>query len=52
MPIYWRRWNSLPPGASSGAFVLVDDAVTHEVRNHVVIVLMHGAANPEFLGAL
>ena len=41
-----------PTGASSGAFVLIDDAVTHEVRNHVVIVLMNGAANPEFLGAL
>src|SRR6187399_760325 len=41
-----------PAGASSGAFVLIDDAVTHEVRNHVVIVLALGAANPELLGAL
>ena len=41
-----------PPGASARAFVLVDDAVTHEVRNHVVIVLARGAANPEVLGAL
>lgn len=41
-----------PAGTSAGTFVLVDDAVTHEVRNHVVIVLACGAANPEFLGAL
>jgi hypothetical protein len=41
-----------PAGASARAFVLVDDAVTHEVRNHVVIVLARGAANPELLGAL
>jgi hypothetical protein len=41
-----------PAGSSPGAFVLVDDAVTHEVRNHVVIVLALGAANPELLGAL
>lgn len=41
-----------PPGASARAFVLVDDAVTHEVRNHVVIVLARGTANPEVLGAL
>jgi hypothetical protein len=41
-----------PPGASAHAFVLIDDAVTHEVRNHVVLVLARGAANPEILGAL
>lgn len=41
-----------PAGASSGEFVLIDDAVTHEVRNHVVIVLALGAANPQLLGAL
>ena len=41
-----------PPGASARAFVLVDDAVTHEVRNHVVLVLAHGTTNPEILGAL
>jgi hypothetical protein len=41
-----------PPGASPRAFVLVDDAVTHEVRNHVVLVLARGAENPEVLGAL
>ena len=41
-----------PAGASTQAFVLVDDAVTHEVRNHVVIVLARDAAKPELLGAL
>ena len=41
-----------PPGASASEFVLVDDAVTHEVRNHVVLVLATGATNPEVLGAL
>jgi hypothetical protein len=41
-----------PPGASANAFVLVDDAVTHEVRNHVVLVLARGEENPEVLGAL
>ena len=41
-----------PPGASARAFVLVDDAVTHEVRNHVVLVLARGEENPEVLGAL
>jgi hypothetical protein len=41
-----------PAGASARAFVLVYDAVTHEVRNHVVIVLARGAANPALLGAL
>lgn len=41
-----------PPGTSARAFVLVDDAVTHEVRNHVVLVLARGAESPELLGAL
>jgi len=41
-----------PAGASTRAFVLVDDAITHEVRNHVVVVLARGATNPELLGAL
>jgi hypothetical protein len=41
-----------PAGESTRAFVLVDDAITHEVRNHVVVVLAQGAANPELLGAL
>jgi hypothetical protein len=41
-----------PEGASAQAFVLVDDVVTHEVRNHVVMVLARGAVDLEFLGAL
>ena len=41
-----------PPGASVREFVLVDDAVTHEVRNHVVLVLATVDATPEVLGAL
>jgi hypothetical protein len=41
-----------PTGAPSGAFVLIDDAVTHEVRNHVVIVLARGEEKPQLLGAL
>jgi len=41
-----------PAGASPRQFVLINDAVTHEVRNHVVIILAHGPASPEFLGAL
>jgi hypothetical protein len=41
-----------PGGVSAQAFVLVDDVVTHEVRNHVVTVLARGAADLQFLGAL
>jgi hypothetical protein len=41
-----------PPGASVREFVLLDDAVTHEVRNHVVLVLATDTATPEVLGAL
>ena len=40
-----------PAGARVRDFVLVDDAVTHEVRNHVVYVVRRGAA-PDLLGAL
>jgi hypothetical protein len=40
-----------PADAPSQEFVLVDDAVTHEVRNHVVVVTRDGAKNP-VLGAL
>ena len=40
-----------PAGASTREFVLVDDAVTHEVRNHVVVVTRNGAQTP-LLGAL
>lgn len=41
-----------PPGIAARAFVLVDDVITHEVRNHVVLILAHGDTNPEVLGAL
>jgi hypothetical protein len=41
-----------PPGASVREFTLVDDAVTHEVRNHVVLVIATDTAAPEVLGAL
>jgi len=41
-----------PPGASVRELVLLDDAVTHEVRNHVVLVLATDTATPEVLGAL
>lgn len=40
-----------PAGESMRKFVLVDDAVTHEVRNHVVVVTRSGA-QPRVLGAL
>jgi len=41
-----------PAGASAADFVLLDDAVTHEVRNHVVFVSARRAEGAEFLGAL
>jgi hypothetical protein len=48
-----------PPGGSARDFILTNDAITHEVRNHVVVVVgMRDyadaglAAAPEFLGAL
>lgn len=43
----------LPPaGASPRAFVLLDDAVTHEVRNHVIYVVALEHAGPDLLGLL
>jgi len=41
-----------PAGASPAAFVLVDDAVTHEVRNHVVYVVTRRGADSSLVGAL
>jgi hypothetical protein len=41
-----------PAGASPRAFVLLDDAVTHEVRNHVVYVVARHDAGSELLGLL
>jgi hypothetical protein len=41
-----------PAGAATRSFVLIDDAVTHEVRNHVVyVVTRRGDAN-DLVGAL
>jgi hypothetical protein len=41
-----------PAGAAPRSFVLIDDAVTHEVRNHVVyVVTRRGDAN-ELVGTL
>jgi hypothetical protein len=41
-----------PPGATAGRFIFIDDAVTHEVRNHVVMLVANGAGEPRFLGLL
>jgi hypothetical protein len=41
-----------PAGAAAGGFVLVDDAVTHEVRNHVVYVVSQRGAESGLLGAM
>jgi len=43
----------LPPaGVAPREFVLVDDAVTHEVRNHVVYVVARHGERADMLGAL
>jgi hypothetical protein len=43
----------LPPARiSPRAFVLLDDAVTHEVRNHVVYVVARHDAGSDLLGLL
>jgi hypothetical protein len=41
-----------PPGVSPRVFVLLDDAVTHEVRNHVVFVMARREAGSELLGLI
>jgi hypothetical protein len=41
-----------PAGASAREFVLVDDAVTHEVRNHVVYVVARNGTESGLMGAL
>jgi hypothetical protein len=41
-----------PPNATAHDFVLVDDAVTHEVRNHWVYVVARRGAESELVGAL
>ena len=41
-----------PAGAPTKDFVLIDDAITHEVRNHVVFVSARRGQGFELLGAL
>ena len=41
-----------PAGASAREFVIVDDTVTHEVRNHVVFVVARRGELADRLGAL
>jgi hypothetical protein len=41
-----------PAGNITGRFVLSNDAVTHEVRNHVIVVLARTAAATNLLGIL
>ncbi|HTU66626.1 MAG TPA: hypothetical protein VMF52_11795 [Steroidobacteraceae bacterium] len=41
-----------PPGASPREFLLLDDAVTHEVRNHVVYVAARRGEESAVLGVL
>jgi len=43
---------SPPAGETAGEFVLLTDAVTHEVRNHVVYVTARRGAGSDLLGAL
>jgi hypothetical protein len=41
-----------PAGSSARMLVFSNDAVTHEVRNHVIVLLARTAAAPALLGAL
>jgi hypothetical protein len=41
-----------PAGARAQEFVLIDDAVTHEVRNHRVYVVARRGAAADVIGAL
>lgn len=41
-----------PTGASAREFVVIDDTVTHEVRNHVVYVVARRGEQVDVLGAL
>ena len=53
LPYLVAELNLAPPReASAREFVLVDDAVTHEVRNHVVYVVANHGAQSDLLGAL
>jgi hypothetical protein len=53
LPYLVAQLNLAPPaGAAADDFVLVDDAVTHEVRNHVVYVVSQRGAESGLLGAM
>jgi hypothetical protein len=41
-----------PAGSAAESFVLIDDAVTHEVRNHVVYVVTRRRGENDLVGAL
>ncbi len=41
-----------PAGSPTGSFVLIDDAVTHEVRNHMVYVVTRRGSGNDLVGAL
>jgi hypothetical protein len=41
-----------PAGSSARKLRFSDDAVTHEVRNHIILVIARTAAQPAVLGAL
>ena len=41
-----------PAGASARDFILVDDTVTHEVRNHVLYVVAQRGEQSDLIGAL
>jgi hypothetical protein len=41
-----------PDGAATRPFVLIDDAITHEVRNHVVFVVENHVDGNRLLGML
>jgi hypothetical protein len=41
-----------PAGSAAESFVLIDDAVTHEVRNHVVYVVKRRGGENDLVGAL
>lgn len=41
-----------PAGVASRPFVLIDDVITHEVRNHVVFVVEGGTGTNRLIGML
>lgn len=52
-PYFVAEVSLVPPaGTTSRAFVIVDDAVTHEVRNHRVYVVARRDAGSDLIGIL